>query len=1068
MCQESSQDHSRIRPLRPLALLLAAGLSIPAFAQSVPFPTYQVGPQTNGTFVASDGTILNPSGTQLNLGIRVRAKAIALNPTGNHTAAVLVMGTSGSNGKAVEVFNTQTGAILQTYEPAIGGNDPDGSNLGIAYAPDGKYLLFSQDGGSFEGSYSQGGFVGIASVNPTTGLLSDYAHVSVPMDVNANYSLKNVTCFTSTGYNAYGLPTGPPAVGVSPPGTTGSFAIPCGQTVSLISDGVLTSYPTGIAVTSDSKTAYVVLDNNDTLTKIDLTATTPVEGAEVRVGNVPHSVVISPDGKTAYVSNEAGRIATADDFQEYSNGTPVVAEYPTGSLAKGTVSVVNIENGAFTVTGSIEVGHHPTGMAFWGKKLLVANTYSDSISVIDTTTNHEERKIDLGLPIGVPGDFRPAYGAGPNSIAVDAANNVAYVALYNANAIAVVDLNDGGWSNPVKGMIPVGYAPASVVLDTVDSALLVANDKGWGTTGNPTPANAYFNGISVSGAPITAASATSEFGVTALETHQDLGTVSIIPVPNRSTLDAMTMQVFQNNHWDLAENIWSAAGGNPWSKPVANPKKIGDPSKIKHIFVIIRENRTYDQMLGDVVGGNGDPSLAVFGDSSTYTAYPMVTPNAHALVERFPLFDNFYDPSRQSADGHNWITQAMAPYSDDIQSPDWLRDYPSNGGDAIAYQVKGHLWDAAAKAGVSVKNYGEYVEYNTFTPPNCTLSNIYTDAGTTSPTPAPFTVSMSCEPKWIDWYNDVQAYESGAESQLYNYNYVASYTPLPSLYKVTIQNYPQFDLNIPDQYRFDVWQEDFNKDVAAGKVPQLEFMWISSDHTGGPPNAAAMQADNDLALGRFVDAISHSSIWKDSAIFIEEDDAQTGVDHVDGHRSPGYIISPYVKQQVNNDGTGAGVVADSTFYTQVNFTRTIEQILGITPMNQNDLVASPASEIFIDNPPANNFLPWAHVPNGVPLNLGVNQTPTETAIPGATASVSPLTYPGMAAAAKALQAAWLKAKAQIFAGKSQIPDAEDPNIVAHYDWYDATGYSVPFPGEKKVRFPSEFKSKTPAKADLDD
>ena len=160
------------------------------------------------------------------------------------------------------------------------------------------------------------------------------------------------------------------------------------------------------------------------------------------MGNVPHSVVISPDGKTAYVSNEAGRIATDKDFQEYSNGTPVVAEYPTGSLAKGTISVVNIENGAFAVTGDIKVGHHPTGMALWGKNLLVANTYDDTISVIDTDGNTEVGKINLGLPIGVPGEWKSAYGAGPNSIAVDAKNNVAYVALYNANAIAVVDLND--------------------------------------------------------------------------------------------------------------------------------------------------------------------------------------------------------------------------------------------------------------------------------------------------------------------------------------------------------------------------------------------------------------------------------------------------------------------------------------------------------------------------------------------------------------------------------------------------------------------------------------------------
>ena len=208
--------------------------------------------------------------------------------------------------------------------------------------------------------------------------------------------------------------------------------------------------------------------------------------------------------------------------------------------------------------------------------------------------------------------------------------------------------------------------------------------------------------------------------------------------------------------------------------PVAIPAKIGAPSLIKHVFVIIRENRTYDQILGDVAGGNGDPSLAVFGAGAA--AGPLaVTPNAHALVQRFPLLDNFYDPSRQSADGHNWIVQAMAPYSDDIQSPDWLRDYPSNGGDAIAYQKVGHLWDQAVKAGVSFKNYGEYIEYNSFLTPT---------ASTT-------------EPLWIDFYNDILAYECGAESQLYNYNTVASHSPLPNLINHTVQNYPQFDSGHP-------------------------------------------------------------------------------------------------------------------------------------------------------------------------------------------------------------------------------------------------------------------------------
>ncbi len=1035
MSRDRIRKHTPIHRSLQLAGLLT-GFSAAAIAQSVPYPTYQLGLNRNAAsgpgypstlpapWVVSSGQIITPVGTPVYLGTTTRAKAIALNPTGNHTAAVLQMGAP----QAVTIFNTQTGAVLQTYS-ANAGKDKDGSSTGITYSPNGKYLLFSQDGGSGAGS-----FVGIANVS-STGLLSDYAHVAVPLAVNSSQVLTTVTCFPN-----------------SPPGTTVSAAIPCGQTVSLTGDGVNTSYPTGIAVTPDNTAAYAVLDNNDTLTKIDLTAATPVEGAQLRVGNVPHSVVISADGKTAYVSNEAGRIATASDFQGYSNGTPVVATYPIGSTASGTVSVVDLPS--FTVTATIATGLHPTGMALWGTMLLVANTYDDTLSVIDTGNNQVVQTLSLGLPIGIAGQGS-AYGAGPNSIAVDQTKNIAYVALYNANAIGVVNLSGGG-STPLMGMIPVGYAPSSVVLDAADNALLVANDKGIGTTGfgiAPSPTKTAENSYATS------------HGVNSFNTHQDLGTASIVPIPTTSTLGVLTQQVFQNNHWDLAANIFAASGGSPSAAPLAIPARIGDPSKIKHVFVIIRENRTYDQILGDVSGGNGAANLAVFGDNATFGR---VTPNAHALVQRFPLFDNFYDPSRQSADGHNWIVQAFAPYSDDIQSPDWLRDYPSNGGDTIAYQKVGHLWDVAVKQGVSFKNFGEYIEYNTFlTPTNSTT-----------------------EPKWIDFYNDTLAYEAGAEKQLYNVNTVASHSALPNLLNNTVQNYPQFDLGIPDQFRFDLWQQTFNADVAGGSVPQLEFMWISSDHTGGPPTAQAMQADNDLALGRFIEAISHSSIWSSSAIFVEEDDAQDGVDHVDGHRSPGYIISPYVQQQVNADGSGAGVTEDSVFYTQVNMTRTIEQILGLTPMNQFDLTASPMTEIFIDNPPAANYRPWTHVANGIPLNQGVTQTATQTiplskfsgkptvtsAVRGlsdsptqslltAKASVAPSSTES--AAVKALRAGWMKKKTQIFAGKQHIPDSEDPSTVNHLDWYESTNFKVPYPGEKKVRPASEFRQGAPA-ADVDD
>jgi hypothetical protein len=251
-------------------------------------------------------------------------------------------------------------------------------------------------------------------------------------------------------------------------------------------------------------------------------------------------------------------------------------------------------------------------------------------------------------------------------------------------------------------------------------------------------------------------------------------------------------------------------------------------------------------------------------------------------------------------------------------------------------------------------------------------------------------------------------------------------------------------LGIPDQFRVDLWLQDFRKDLAAGTVPALSILWIMDDHTGGPPTAAAQQADNDLAVGRIIDYITHSNVWSTSAIFMEEDDAQNGVDHVDGHRSPGYIISPYAVQ----NGP-----ADHTYYTQVNMTRTIEQILGLTPMNQFDLVASPMTTAFVKGqPPTSNFQPWTHVANIVPLTQGVTTT-------AANKTDSP--------AVKALAAAWLKKKKQIFAGKLTRPDAEDPEAVNHLNWYQTTGFVRPYPGESKVRPPSDFKNPAP-KGDLDD
>ena len=960
MFRIKSRNKSKINHLRPLAGVLAMGLGLPAVAAAQYYPTYVTGPQPNGSWVVSDGQIINPAGTQVNLGIRVRAKAIALNPNlSTHTAAVLTLGTSTSDGNgAVEVFDTKTGVVLQNYIPA-GGNDPSGSYSGIAYSADGKHLVFSQDSSN----------VTIANVT-AQGLLEDNAQISVP----PNNSF--ITCF----------PNSPP----------GAYDVPCGTFYT-----PSTSYPGGVAISQDGSSAYALLNQNDTLTQINLT--TNQQGAQIRVGNAPHSIVISSNGTTAYVSNEGGRAATQSDFQIWSAGTEIVADPFVGAAVTGTVSVVDLHS--MTVTANISTGLHPTGMALYGQYLLVANTYSDTISVINTNTNTVARTISLGLPIGVPGQGQPAYGAAPNSIAVDSSKGIAYVALYNANSIAVVNLNSGA-NEPVMGLIPVAYAPSSVVLEGRNT-LIVANDKGIGTR----------------------ESFECDHGVCGYNTHQDNGTVSIVPVPNNETLQAMTKQVYEYNHWNLIENIQSASGGNPKTPPVAIPAKVGDPSFIKHVFLIIRENRTYDQMLGDVAAGNGDPSLAVFGyNPPTY----LDTPNVHNLVTRFPLFDNFYDPSRQSADGHQWITEGMAPYADDIQSPDWVRSYPGgNAGDALAYQKKGFLFSEAEAAGLPVKIYGEYVEYDTFNQPN----------------------GSNQEPTWAQFYADSQCYEGGpncgppgtqGETTLYYQNTVQAHSSVPAVYNRLITNFPQFDLNIPDQFRVDLWVQDFNNDVANNTVPALSILWIMDDHTGGPPTPDAEQADNDLAVGRIIDYISNSSVWSTSAIFMEEDDAQNGVDHVDGHRSPGYIVSPYAVQYGPTD---------HTYYTQVNMTRTIEQILGLTPMNQFDLIASPMRPDFTDTPPQENFQPWSHLANQVPLNQGVTAN-----------QVNPNDSPKV----KALRAAWLQKKSQIFAGKLTKPDSEDPDTVNHLNWYMATGFTRPYPGESKVRPPSEFKKAAPKTADLDD
>ncbi|HEY0264008.1 MAG TPA: bifunctional YncE family protein/alkaline phosphatase family protein [Granulicella sp.] len=729
--------------------------------------------------------------------------------------------------------------------------------------------------------------------------------------------------------------------------------------------------PGGIAFSIDNKRAYVALNAANTLGVIDLTASPAKLIGQIPVGNVPNSVLVH--GRYAYVSNEGGRPATSEDFTNYSDGTPIVVDRKDAFTITGTVSVVDLAVGKEVKT--IPVGLHPAGMEISGSNLYVANAYSDSLSIIDLNTNAVTRTINLSVPIA-----GGVFGSGPNGVAVTD-DGKAYVTLGQANAVAVVNLQ-GRDANPVIGYIPTAYFPTSITYDKAQKQLVVADDKGLGSRG------------------VTSI----KDGVTGYNTHADIGVVNLIPEPNASELAKLSKQVFENNHWNLTMNIEVGSQyADPDAAPVAIPKHIGEPSLIKYVFLIIKENRTYDQMLGDVAWGNGAPSLAIFGAA---------VPNQHELVKRFPLLDNVYAPSRQSADGHPWIGMSGSFYSNDILSPDWIRSYPGgDADDALTYTPKGFLWTAAEAKGLTAKLYGEW------------------SSGTTVAKKA-----NGSEYTWSDFYNTSLCKEgkAPASSCIVPDDAVKVSSAIPSAAKIMDPHFPPFNLTIPDQYRVDYWLKDFQQMEAAGKVPNLTILWLPDDHTAGTkdglPNPANYQADNDLALGRMVEAISHSKVWAQSAIFVEEDDSQAGTDHVDGHRQPVFIISPYTAAP---QAPGQGKAIHTT-YTAENINRTIENILGTQPLTQFDLVASPMFDAFQDTP---DLTPYTYLAAVMPLDQG----------PGLPA--------GKTTAYSPMQKAWLKATAEVMKGKYDKADAVDPNFLNHATWYSATNWLRPYPGEDKVLMP---------------
>jgi hypothetical protein len=415
----------------------------------------------------------------------------------------------------------------------------------------------------------------------------------------------------------------------------------------------------------------------------------------------------------------------------------------------------------------------------------------------------------------------------------------------------------------------------------------------------------------------------ADTGADGFNTHQYNGTVSLVPLPGRRTLAKLSETVSRNLRREAiqASRLPPRAGVKP--RPV--PERIGEPSVFKHVIYVIKENRTYDQVFGDEARGNGRPDLCLFGEK--------ITPNLHKIAREFVLLDNTYCAGILSADGHQWSTTAFSTDYMEKSFAGFPRSYPDGMGededDALAYSPAGFIWDNALKHGKTLRNYGE------FAAPTVRWRD---------PKKKGFIPFLPCYRTWKGLSDEV---------------IFSSRAMVPSLIPHTPTNYVGWDMSVPDQYRADHFIRELQDFEARGEFPNMVLICLPNDHTSGTsagqPTPAACVADNDLAFGRIVEAVSHSRFWKDTLILAIEDDPQAGWDHVSGYRTTAFCISAYTRR-------GAVV---STQYNTTSLIRTLEQVLGLKPMNQFDASATPMADCFQDTP---DFTPYTAVPNTVPLD----------------------------------------------------------------------------------------------------
>ncbi|MET9020069.1 bifunctional YncE family protein/alkaline phosphatase family protein [Actinopolymorpha sp. NPDC004070] len=748
----------------------------------------------------------------------------------------------------------------------------------------------------------------------------------------------------------------------------GSLADP--TFVSIPADGPKRALASEAAFSADGKTVYAAVNGQNRVVAID--AATGQITHSWTVGIAPRDLTMV--GNKLYVSNEGGRPAKPGETTINSYNTDVPADPDTGSSTTGTVSVIDLANPSADVK-SIDVGLHPT--ALYAKKgaLFVTNTFDDSVSVIDTA---KDKAVQTIATQPWP---EAKVGYEPDAVTLTDDGHL-LVTLGRANAVAVYR-----YTNPLEpvsyvGLLPTDYFPSEIT--TVGNDVLVSNTRGIDARRPNNPAG---HG-----------------------THDTTSSLTRFKLPGDTVIKAQTQKVFTQNGW-TPDSVLKAKSTNV--RPVAVPRRLGDPSTIKHVFLIVKENRTYDQVFGDDPRGNGDASLAQYGLN--------VTPNQHALAKQFGLYDNTYDVGTNSAEGHNWLMQADNPEYTESSAGEYIRSYDTEN-DVLGHQRTGFIWSGAQAVGHSVKDYGEFQSFE------------QKPAGAT----------------WQDYYCDYKNMVATGQDTQYP---IKVGSAIPSLNRVSVQGFPMFDTSVPDIYKTEIWKRDFEKNGPAN----LNMFWLSNDHTGGPPNGAAQVADNDLATGRIVDEISHSKYWKDSAIFVVEDDSQAGIDHVDGHRAPIQVISPWARH-----GT-----VDSHYYTQITMIRTIEQILGIHPMNQKDSAATPMAAAFNDTP---DNTPFDAVPNRTSLTLGLKTMPACGADTPAAANRNFAAPPTakVPAAKKDLASKWEAWKAQQrFTGSQARADSAPPEQMNRFSWYEAHDWTKPYPGDAKIFAPDQVPGAAIPSADND-